>query len=117
MARLIIILDKQDAGGDIGFKVAFWASVPAARQTFLVDATRKSAVVGLSAAELTAIQNGSVLEKVDSFRFPAGTTITQVQAALLVAYNAFQSDVTNLNPWQRYGTFWDGTTWTVGGAA
>lgn len=117
MARLIIVLDRQDMGGDVGFRVAFWANVPAARQSFYADAARTSQVKDATAGELAALRNGSVTERVDVIRFPTGTTLNQAQTGLVAAFNAYQSEVNAYNPWNRYGTFWDGTSWTAGGVA
>lgn len=43
----------------------------------------------------------------------AGTTVPQIQAALVAEFNAYQARITAANPWQRYGTSYDGTSWTA----
>ena len=113
MARKIIILEMNPVlPGETAFRFAMWADVPAARQARYADAALTSAVVGISAGELTALQNGSVVEKVEDARWPAGATVAQIQALLVARYTAFQAQITAANPWQRYGTNWDGTSWT-----
>ena len=94
---------------------ALWADVPAARQSFYANATATSAVRNIAPADLLAIQNGSVVEKVATLQVPKGATIGQLQTALETIWSAYQTEVTNFNPWNRYGTFWDGASWTAGG--
>lgn len=114
MARKIIILESNPPGqGDIQFRFAMWADVPAARQSRYADATFASAVAGATAGEITALQTGAVVETVREARWPAGTTIPNIQAALVTEFNAYQARVTASNPWQRYGTSWDGSIWTA----
>ena len=113
MARKIIILESNPVtAGEIAFRYAMCADVPAARQTRYADATLESQVVGATAGELTALRNGSVVEKVEEARFGA-STVPAVQALLITRYQAFQAQITADNRWQRYGTSWDGTSWTA----
>ena len=115
--KQIIILDRLDLPSDNSFRYALWAAVPVSRQSFYANATAVSAWSGASTAENTAIQAGQIVEKVDHFSAPAGTTIAQIQAILIAAWNVWQNHITNENPWSRYGTFFDGTTWTAAGVA
>lgn len=108
MARRIIILDQTDAQT---WRWAMWADVPAARQSFYANASATSAVKDATAGELSSIQTGAIAERVGQSAFP-GMTVTNVQTALIAAFNAFQAEITNANLWSRYGTSWDGTTWT-----
>ena len=113
MARKIIILESNPVtAGEIAFRYAMWADVPAARQSRYADATLTSQVVGATAGELTALRNGSVVEKVEEARFGA-STVPAVQALLINRFNAYQTEITAKNPWQRYGTSWDGSSWTA----
>lgn len=113
MARKIIFQERINEPSDFSFRFVFWASVPAARQTFNADPTETSVVKDVTAAELTAIQNGQIIEQVNTVNYPAGTTIASIQADLVNKFNAFQAQVTALNPWKYFGTTWDGTAWTV----
>ncbi len=115
MARKIILIRGIDnlPAGEVGFRYAFWADVPAARQIRYANPTATSEVADASQAELTAIQTGAIIERADESRWPAGTTIQQVQNFLITRFNAFQAQITAANPWQRTGTAWDGTTWDV----
>lgn len=112
MARKIILIRAVESS-DIGFRYALWADVPAARQIRYANATATTEVQDASQSEIAAIQAGAIAEKVDEARWPVGTTIVQVQAFLIAAFNQFQDAVTARNPWQRSGTSWDGATWDV----
>jgi len=68
--------------------------------------------VGATAPELTALQNGSVVEHVEEVNYPLGTLIATIAADLVARFNAAQSALTAMNPFNRYGTFYDGTSWT-----
>ncbi len=122
-SKRIIILENQTQG-QLGneapkvFRAAFWADVPAARQSFYVKtATPFSAWPGASGAELTAIQTGQVAERVINAPIAFNATLASAQATLQAMWTDYQAEITAANPWNRYGSFWDGTTWTLGGAA
>lgn len=120
MARKIIILDRVGYPSDDAYRVAFWLDVPADRQPFYANAAFVSEVIGTeapSAAELTALRSGAVVEQVDRIWMPVGTSVAQRAARLQAEFNIRQSDVTTRNDWARYGTTWDGTTWTQKGVA
>ena len=113
MARKIIILEQQPKlPGEVAFRFAMWADVPAARQARYANPAFVSAVAGLSQAELDELRAGQIVEQVEDARWPAGTTVPSIQALLVTRFQAFQAEVTAANPWQRYGTNWDGSTWT-----
>lgn len=118
MAKRIIILDRVDEPSDNSFRYVLWAVVPAARVSAYASATAVSAWRDISALELADLRAGLFTERTDVAHVPAGTTIAQIQAALITRWTAFQAEVTSRNPTQRYGTFWDDTsTWTVAGTA
>lgn len=112
-AKNIIILEKNDSG----YRVAFWADVPATRQSFYANPIKRSLWGGASTEENAAIAAGTVTESAEQINVPAGATIPQMQAFLESRWTAFQSYITSYNPWLRYGTFWNGTTWTAGGVS
>lgn len=117
MARKIIIMEKlTDSVAVNHYRYALWANVPAARQSFYANATFVSAVIGTNApttAELNALQGGSVVETVQDSSWDQSVPIATVQNDLTTAFNAYQALITAYNPWVRYGTTWDGTTWTA----
>lgn len=119
MARKIIVLENQNpgrSGGDpIAYRYAFWLDVPVARRPFFANASATSAVKDATAGELSAIQSGAVKEVVDTFSYPDGSTLAQIQAGLVALYNASQSALNSsaANPYDHYGTSWDGNAWTI----
>lgn len=123
-SKRIIVLDRQrrqeDNIGDQApqiWKIAFWADVPATRQSFYADTSFVSAFRTISTPDLAALQNGSVAETTIVIRVDKGSTIAQLQLILQDRWTAYQATVNALNPWNRYGTSWDGATWTAGGVA
>ena len=114
MANQIIILDKNAQSGL--FRCVLWADVPVARRPFYADASLKSAWTGAVAAEIIALTTGAVVERVIELAVSDGATVAQIQAELISRRTLFQAEVTARNPWLRYGTRYDGTTWTAGGA-
>jgi hypothetical protein len=114
MAKQIIVLEQTAANR---FNIAFWLAVPAARQAFYANPSAVSAFKTASAGELSAIQSGAVVEQVGEFSYPAGMGLAAIQSALQAEWTARQAAVTALNSWNRYGTSWDGASWTAGGVA
>jgi hypothetical protein len=116
MAKKIIVLERMQAPpGVVAFRYALWADVPATRQNFYANADAKSAYKDASTFELQALQAGQVAERVGEGRWPQGTTVTQIKAFLVSAFNDWQSEVNGRNDWDRYGTFFDGAAWTDAG--
>lgn len=119
MARKIIVLDQPGLPSDLTYRVAFWLTVPASRQPFFADlqATFKSQVIGTakpSQAELDAIHAGQIIEQVVTVPFTLGTSLASITAQLVTLYQTAQaqSDTAQFNQWNRYGSSWDGTSWT-----
>lgn len=110
MPRLNIIMLERTPD-DV--RVALWADVPAARQTFYANINAKSAWVGATTADNTALQNGSVSENVVVQRVPPGATLAQVQGFLQTQWQNYQTYINNFNPWNHYGSTWDGITWAM----
>jgi hypothetical protein len=112
MARKIIILDRVNLPSDQDYRVAFWLDVPAARQPFYANAAAASAVTGATQAEVDALKSGAVVERIEAVPARANATQAALLAALVTRHGVLQSELTNRNPWVRYGSFWDGTAWT-----
>lgn len=123
MARQIIILEDLNPGRGpnepLIYRYALWLSVPSARQTFFANASATSAVAlgpnKATATELTAIQSGAIKEVVDTINISPGTTLAQIEATLQAVFTAAQALLNSsaANPFDHYGTEWDGTSWTV----
>lgn len=112
MARKIIILDEVGLPSDLTYNVAFWLDVAAARQPFMANDTAISRVIGATAGELAAIKAGQIVEVVRTISYVSGTALGVIVANLVARHNLEQAYLTANNPWNRYGTSWDGTTWT-----
>lgn len=114
MARFrVIILEKR---GD-KLHYAMWADVPAARQPFYADASKVSVWKDALPADNAALQSGAVTERIASTDFEAGAGPARIKQELETLAGRFQAEVNAYNPWSRYGTAWDGATWTNGGVA
>jgi len=114
MAKQVIVLERSE--NTQAYRIAYWLAVPASRQSFYANPTATSVWSGASAGELSAIRTGAVVEAVETNDF-AGMTLPAIQTELQSEWSALQADVTARNPWVRYGSFWDGATWTPGGVA
>src|SRR3954468_15495020 len=117
MGKKIIVLDRDTSSTQTpSYRVAFWADVPVTRQAFYaLIAPTKSAWKDAAAAEITAITTGAVVERVESISVPPGAILSDIQLILTNRFNDYQTFITNINPWLRYGSFWDGVSWTAGG--
>lgn len=116
MARKIIIQERIDEPSDLKFRVVFWVDVPVARQSYYADPSKTSAVKDVTGAELAAIRVGQIVERQQTALYLAGATVPMIRADLITKWTAFQAEITTTNPWRYYGTSWDGSTWTAGGA-
>lgn len=117
MPKRIVILDRINEPSDMAFRFVLWADVPAARQPFYANAAATSAYADATAPELDAIRTGSVAEQVGSGTAAIGTPLADILAKLEVRWERWQDEVTTRNPWVRYGSYWDGTTWTQEGVS
>jgi|SRR5215469_16247050 len=113
MPRLRVVILDQTLDDANTYRFMMWADVPAARQQYYANANAKSAWNGATAADNTNLQTGSVVEQVTVQRIPGGSSLAQIENFLQNAWTNFQNNVNNNNPWLRYGSTWDGTTWTI----
>lgn len=112
MAKRIIILERESPAK---WTVCYWVDVPVVRQGFYAGQT--SRFTGATQAEKDALTSGAVYERVDTYSVEGTPTLASVQAALEVQWASIQAEINARNPWVRYGSFWDGTTWTLGGVS
>ncbi len=118
----IIILDRTGEPSDLSFSCLFWLSVPAGREKFYtIHETPalpfSSRYQDATAEEIAALKAGTVIEMTENIVMPAGTPLTTIQARVIVRYNELQNALNSRNPFVRYGTSWDGASWTVGGVS
>ncbi len=116
MPKEIIVLN-QVPGSGICFSYVLWAVVPLSRQAFYAKPGAVSAWLGASAAENAAIAAGQIAETQQTQGWATGTSVATIKAALIAAFNTWQTYVNGFNNWSEYGTFFDGTTWNQGGVA
>lgn len=118
MPRLnVIILDKPDNNNPNLWRYALWADVPTARQgqyALLWGASKVSAWADATGTDNQNLQNGSMVEKVDTQQVPGGATLAQIEGFLQQRWVDYQAFVTSNNPWIRYGSYgvFNGATWT-----
>jgi hypothetical protein len=115
MAKHIIILERMGAPSDLNYRYLLWADVPAARQRFYAGLQVASNYRDATSAELEALRSGAVVEEIRSRVFLSGTPLATMTAALEQDFNDFQSAITNSNSLGRYGSYWNGVTWTIQG--
>ena len=113
MPRLRVIILEQDDTRT--FRYVLWADVPTTRQSFYANALATSAWKDATAGDILALQAGQVAERTGTLGVEAGTSLAQARAQLQATWQSFQDRVTAVNPWVRYGSVWDGTTWTAAG--
>lgn len=119
ITKRVIVLEQQNTI-PLMFRYLMWADVPSARQPFYAaqQSSMVSAWKDATAGDNTALQNGSVTERVDVATFLSGTTLVQAEAVLAANWVAWNAAVQASNPWLRYGSVMDNTnTWTLGGVA
>jgi hypothetical protein len=112
MAKQIIVLStNQNTTGLVGVVCLFWLTVPAGSE--LLKPSAGSAWVGASAGEISALQNGTVIEEFFQPQFPATLTKAQIEAQLLAVYTARQAAFTaGTKPGQYFGVFCDAGVWS-----
>lgn len=109
-AKKIVILDRISPKR---FRYVMWFDVPAARQAFYAQVGKVSQWTGASAQENADLASGAVVEK--SGETALEGTVAEVMAMLQSQWQETQNEINNFNPWVRYGTFWDGTSWNNAG--
>lgn len=117
MAKQIIVLERLDEPSDLNFNVAFWLVVPGTRTAFYADATKTSLYKDISAQELSDLRAGLFTEKVQKVSYLSGQPLAFIRNDLQVKFTNLQNELNNQNPFVRYGTYFDGNSWTTGGVA
>lgn len=115
MSKKIIVLERVAEPSDQVYRIAFWLDVPATRGAFFADANLTSQYKNATPQEIQNIKDGKIKEVVETVNYIAGMTMTNVQAHLIQKYNQLQNELNTRNPFIRYGTNWDGVSWTAGG--
>jgi hypothetical protein len=112
--KRVIILDKTGQAG-VDFNVVLWAVVPTTRRTFYAaqQANFVSAWKDITATEAAKFTSGEWTERPLRYSRPDSGGLPQAQAELQAEWQKFQNEIDNFNPWNRYGSNWDGTAWSM----
>jgi len=109
----IIQLERTGMPSDNNFRMAFWLDVEPERQAFYANPAATSAFKGITTTELDAIKSGAVVEVIETIDRPAGGTLAEFRAEAQLRLTRLQNELTNRNPYNRYGTRFNGTSWTT----
>jgi hypothetical protein len=101
--KQVIVLNSSSNGAQTTIKVAMWFVITSGAQT----QTAGSIWTGASAAENTAIQNGTVIEEVQTFQVPNGSTTVTIKDLLNKAWTARQAQINGVGPGIYSGIFFD----------
>lgn len=112
MKHVIILETNPSEGGLVSIRAAFWLEVPG-EQVVRIPQLAAAAWRDASDDEITALQNGTVVEEVRTFIFPISLGVDDVHKILQIAYEDRAAYLASL-PFkgQYYGAFFDGSQWT-----
>jgi len=119
--RQIIILQRTvNEAGNPQFAYILRADVPVARQPYIqkfeLVPNQFTPVPPDVDPDANGVSTGAVLEKAGVFVNDGTLTLPQIQATLIRLQQDFQTAVTNEATYIRYGSSFDGTSWTGRGA-
>lgn len=107
-AKRAIILDFDKA--QQAYRAVLWADVPAGNQIAYANPNAQSVYSNITTAELQAIRDGLVAEKIVSYQQPSGSmNLAQAQSWIQTQWTEFQNDVTAETPWAQFGSYMDNT--------
>ena len=115
----IIVLEQSSHGSGLGrdWRLLLWADVPSARQQFYATPGAVSEWKDALTTDNAQLASGAVAERLVTLQQKSTGTIADLQAIAQAMWTAWQAEVTARNPWNRYGTTWDGTSWVLGGVS
>jgi hypothetical protein len=103
MAKQIVVLGKSTSGPYDNYQFAFWYPITSGA----LARTAGSVWPGASTSENTAIQNGSVLEEVESIQVPINTATATVKDLANKRWVTRNSEFNSIGPNQYNGVFFD----------
>lgn len=119
--KRIIVKTVQVREGDILVEAVLWAVVPPAVRGFYANSAFESAWPEVTAEQLASLRAGELAEKVlqaTATRDPELSVPAMIAALKAQAegdWQRFQDEVNTYNPWQFWGTMWDGSAWVNAG--
>lgn len=95
------------------WRFLMWASVPAAIQDLFANPSLRSAYQRISPGDLLLLQSGAVTERVEEFSADdPNMTLGGIRNEMEARWAAFQAEINALAAvYNRYGQYWDGTSW------
>lgn len=114
--KKIIVLEKNILSNYIEIKYLFRLTVPATRVSLYQNDNATSMYSGTDEQDLLDLQDikdGELLEVSGTKSFASGTSIAAIGSALVTKFNLKQTELDNDTKFKNYGTYWNGTTWTV----
>lgn len=113
--KQIIVLSQTSDGIQVSYNILFWYPIsanPVPRANGSVWIASGTSI-GATAAENTAIQNGSIFEEQRAFSFAVGTAVANIEAVLQQYWTKRNAQLAGQGGNQFYGSFWDGTVWST----
>jgi hypothetical protein len=101
--KQMIVVHQSTNGSQVCYQIANWYVITTGQQAQNLGSTW----TGASAAENTAIQNGSVLEEVSTTCFPVGQDVASIKAVLLKYWGVRNGEISGIGPAQFQGVFFD----------
>ena len=116
MKKIIVLNTRSPWLGQNEIRFVMWASVPTARQSLYTQTTAwQSIYASATTTELASLRAGEYVETVQTASLPTAAGAPVVKNVLEAAFTAYQSSITNEVSYQYYGTYYEGTVWTLGG--
>ena len=115
MAKKIIIMEKIPQQNFFTVNYIFWLDVPLAQQPLRANQSLMSAYPGATTQEIQDIKDGKILEHGGNTSYNMDATNIQIATDLQMRYVVEQNALNNSMKYNYYGTYWDGTSWTVQG--
>ena len=115
MAKKIIVLEKTPQQNYFIVNYLFWLDVPANQQTLRANVNLTSSFAGATSEELQNIKDGKVVELTGTSSYNLDATNQTIAVDLQQKFINEQAGLTGSHKFIYYGTFWDGTTWTIQG--
>jgi hypothetical protein len=111
----VVVLNVQDAGsGRVSYNYLCWLNAPnpLPNPSFVSAWKALGASAGPSAAQITALQNGTVIEQTGSVTVSSATAISSVENTLTSDCSTRQAYISNIpGAGSFYGFTWNGTAW------
>lgn len=112
--KIIILNTNNQSDGSFSISGVFWLTAPESLTIPLPSF--KSQVANITSTQLTALQNGTIVEThFNTGLYPSGTTLADVKIDLQSLYDSAQTKLNNSIPPSTgfVGAVFDGTSWSI----